>query len=131
MSQRDAFESVCAAVCASRGWQYTSGRIDVGVSGERSQGISVEFFEFEGQEFARFFTTIGSIEHINALRLVNALRVNFGLPHGAMAVRDSDLVIVDTLMVSRPDPHEIASMLNYLGEIADHFEKSFFGTDRH
>ena len=133
MSQRDAFESVCAEVCASRGWRYASERIEVGVGGggERSQGISVEFFEFEDREFVRLFTTIGNIEHINALRLISALRLNFGLPHGAMAVRGSDLVIVDTLMVSHPDPQEIGSMLNYLGETADHFEKSIFGPDHH
>ena len=131
MSKRDAFESVCAEVCASKGWKYASGRIDVGVGVERSQAISVEFFEFEGREFVRLFTTIGSIEHINALRLITALRLNFGLPHGAMAVRGSDLVIVDTLMVSHSDPQEIASMLNYLGETADHFEKSIFGPDHH
>ena len=57
--------------------------------------------------------------------------INFSLPHGAMAVRSDELVMVDTLILADADPGEIEASLEYLAATADHYEASIFGPDVH
>jgi hypothetical protein len=129
VSQRDEFIGRFAAVCAERDWVSSQGQVDVKLEGGRHQVIRLEYFEHDGRELARLVTTIGSTERIRADRLTHALRMNFGLPHGALAVKDEMLVMVDTLVLSHADPEEIDATIRYLAEMADRMEQSIFGPD--
>ena len=79
----------------------------------------------------RLHTVIGSTEHIRAERLTHALRMNFGLPHGSLAVKDEMLVMLDTQLLAEVDLGELDACMIYLAETADRFEQSMFGPDRY
>lgn len=130
-SERQAFDASLSRVCERSGWGQGDLGIEVDLEGGRRQRVSLEFFDFEGRELARFYTTIGSASRIDPLRLTQALRVSFGLPHGALALKDDDLVMVDTLMLGKAQDRKIESALRYLAQTADHFEKTMFGPDEH
>ncbi len=123
------FEAAVVAVCAEQGWQRDRDAIEVPLAGGRHQRVSVEPFEFEGEELVRIASGIGPTEHIDPLHLNTALRLNYGLPHGALALRENQLVLVDTLLADEPDKEEIEAVVSYLAETADHFERTLFGTD--
>ena len=69
------------------------------------------------------------MERIDPLRLNTALHLNFGLPHGALALKNDRLTMVDTLLAEEPDREEIQVSLLYLAEVSDRLEASLFGTD--
>jgi len=129
MSARDAFLGRCAEVCEARQWVSSQGQVDVKLDGGRHQVIRFEYLEHDGRELARLVTTIGSTERIRADRLTHALRMNYGLPHGAMAMKDEMLVMVDTLVLAFADMGEIEASILYLAEMADRMEQSIFGPD--
>lgn len=131
MSARDRFDGICEVVCQEQGWGRSENQIEVKFEEGRRQIVFLDFFDFEGEELVRFYTVIGSIKAMNPLKLTQALRLNFGLPHGALAVRDDELVMIDTLMVEDADRGEVAASAAYLAETGDHFEKTMFGSDRH
>ncbi len=131
MSAREQFEEICRKVCEEQGWNRTDNRIEIKFEAGRHQVVFLEFFDFEDEELVRLYTVIGSTKVMNPMKLTQALRLNFGLPHGALAVRDDELVIIDTLMVEDADPGEIEASASYLAETGDHFEKTMFGSDQH
>lgn len=123
------FEKVLAAVCEERGWTRDKDTVVVPTEGGREQRVNVDAFEFEDEALVRFASGIGPTRHIESLHLTTALRLNYGLAHGALALRDEELVIVDTVLQDEPDAEEIDAVVEYLAEIADHFERTLFGTD--
>ncbi len=131
MSIRDAFEERCAQVCREREWSFADGRVEVRFDDGRQQVVELEFFTFDGREHVRFCSVIGDARRIDSVRLTTALDLNYRLPHGALAKRNDDLVIVATLGLEDANPGEIAATLAYLSETADHYEKSMFGPDTH
>ncbi len=87
--------------------------------------------EFENQELVRLHTTIGQTRALGEERMVLALQINARLAHGALALRDGELVMIDTLMLKDADPAEVEASLSYLALTADYYEKMLFGTDDH
>jgi hypothetical protein len=129
MSAREAFEGLCKSVCEERDWEFDAGRLSVSFASGRHQGITFEHFAFEGQELVRLVSVIGSASRIDSHRLTQALRLNYNLPHGALALRGDALVMVDTLNAEASGAEEIAGAIAYLAETGDHFEASIFGPD--
>ena len=123
------FEAAVVAVCAEQGWQRDGDEIDVPLDGGRHQRVLIEPFEFEGEQLIRVASGIGPSEHIEPLHLNTALRLNYGLPHGALALREDRLMLIDTMLADDPDPEEIEAVVSFLAETADHFERTLFGTD--
>jgi hypothetical protein len=123
------FEAVIDAVCARLGWTRDGDRIELSLEAGRRQTVWLEAFDFEGEALVRVASGVGPTEHIEPLHLNTALRLNYGLPHGALALRGEQLVVVDTLMADEPDEGEIEAVVSYLAETADHFERTLFGTD--
>ena len=123
------FESVLTAVCSQRGWGRAGDEIQVPTEEGRAQLVWVEALEFEDDVLVRFASGIGPTEHIEPLHLNTALRLNYGLAHGALALRGEQLVMVDTVFEDSPDAEEIEAVVEYLAESADHFERTLFGTD--
>ena len=126
---QDEFDSVIDAVCSQQGWQRERDVIEVPIEGGRHQFVSFEHFEFEGEMLVRLASEIGPSEHIEPLHLTTALRLNYGLPYGALALQKDRLVLVDTLMADDPDAEEIEAVARYLAETADQLERTLFGTD--
>jgi len=129
VSARQRFEEVCRQVCEEQGWGRSANQIEVKFPEGRHQIVFLDFFDFEQEELVRLYTVIGSVKGMNPFKLTEALRLNFGLPHGALAVHDDKLVVIDTLMVEDADAGEVEASAAYLAEIGDHFEKTMFGSD--
>ena len=125
------FGEICKRVCEERGWELLPSGVVVKFSDGRHQVVSMEFFEFRGEEQVRLYSTIGGASELGNDSLVTALRVNATLAHGALAVREDDLVVVDTLILRDADPGEIEASISYLAETADYYERIVFGTDDH
>jgi hypothetical protein len=131
MSEQEAFGRMCQRVCEEQGWKLLPSGVEVPCEGTRRQLVSLEFFEHEDEELVRLYTVIGSVEQINSMRLGMALRLNFGLPHGALAVRGEELVMVDTLMLEDADSAEVEAAISYMARTADYYERTIYGTDEH
>jgi hypothetical protein len=128
---RESFGHVCERVCESQGWELVPAGVRVQLPGGRRQVVSMEFFDFESQELVRFYTLIGAAEQLSTERLALALQINARLAHGALAVRDGELIMTDTHLLKDADAAEIEASIGYLAETADYYEKMLFGTDEH
>lgn len=129
MSDRQRFEAVLGTVCDQRSWILTGQQIEVKLESGRRQIVLLDFFEFEETELVRLYTVIGAADRIEPPRL--ALRLNFDLPHGALAVKGDDLVMTDTLVVADADPGEVGPAIAFLAKTGDRFEETLFGPDEH
>ncbi len=131
MSEHEQFSRIYAEVCERRGWVSSPGQADVKLEGGRHQIVRLEFFEHEGQQLCRLASTIGSTRRIRSDKLADALRMNYRLPHGALAVHDDQLMMVDTLMLADADLGEVESSILFLAQMADQLEATMFGPDEH
>lgn len=131
MATKEAFGRLCERVCRDEGWNLLPTGVQIFGPDGRQQVVFLEFFEFENSDLVRLYSIIGSTAALAAERLALALRVNARLAHGALAVRDDELVVTDTLLLADADPGEVSAALRYLAETADYYEKIFFGTDEH
>lgn len=123
------FLAVVDKVCQAHGWTRDRYTIEVPIEDGRRQTVTLDAFDFEDEELVRVASPIGPTEHIDPLHLNTALRLNYGLPHGALAMSEERLVLVDTLLADEPDAEEIEAVIEYLAETADYFERTMFGTD--
>ncbi|UCE85102.1 MAG: hypothetical protein JSU66_12195 [Deltaproteobacteria bacterium] len=131
MATQEVFGQICRRVCQQQGWELLPSGVQITFADGRHQLVSLEFFESEREELVRLYTTIGAVDGMDARRLVAALRINARLAHGALAVRDDALVMIDTLMLEDADAAEIEASIAYLAETADYYEKVLFGTDEY
>ncbi len=131
MSAREAFDRIYIEICRAREWIGQRDQVEVKLASGRRQVVHLQFFENEGREMVRLHTVIGSTERIRPTRLHFALELNYGLPHGAMAVKNEQLIMVDTLILADADPGELEAALAYLATTADYYEASMFGPDAH
>ncbi len=131
LSERERFNRIYSEVCGARQWLAQPSEVEVKLESGRRQIVYLQFFDHQGRSMVRFYTVIGSTERIKPVRLQFALEINYQLPHGAMAVKGSELVMTDTLILADADPSEIEASLAYLAETADHYEASMFGPDVH
>jgi len=126
---KEAFSSVCRRVCEEQGWELLPSGVNVEWPDGRHQVVALEVFHHEQEELVRLFTTIGATGNLTPVRLTIALRINAELAHGAFAVKDDNLVMVDTLMLDDADAGEIEASIRYLAETADYYEKAIFKID--
>jgi len=124
------FCATLEGVCKALGWHLEDDAIEARFENGRRQELSYRFFEFDGQELVRFDTVIGDASLVNPARLTQGLRVTYKLPHGALALKDDSLVMVDTLLVD-DDAAAVEAIVRYLAETADHLELTMFGGDEH
>lgn len=128
-SQHDAFEALCDRVCRRTGWELLPNGVRVHWEDGRHQLVALEFFEHGEGEFVRFSTRIGPVDRLDEERIFMALRVNAGLPHGALAVMHDALVMLDTQILEDADENRVQASVDYLARTADSYEKTLFGTD--
>lgn len=127
----ETFRAVLDQACQKLDWTLGEDTVEARFPNQRHQTVHYEFFDFEGQPLVRLYTTIGDATRVDAMRLAHGLRLSFRLPHGALAVRGDDLVMVDTLPITDASSETLQSVLRYLAETADSLENSMFGGDEH
>jgi len=128
---KEAFANICRRVCDEQGWKLLPAGVRVRCADGRYQLVELEVFQHEHRDLVRLFTTIGAIDSMTPIRLTIALRINAELAHGAFAVKNEHLIMVDTLMLDDADPGEIEAAIRYLAETADYYEKAIFETDEY
>lgn len=118
---REVFRRTLAEVCERNGWRATERQVEIALDDARHRVVHVELFDFDGRHRIRLYVELGSAEGIRPLRLDQALGITFGLPRGALALRERELVMVSTLPADELDPLELEDSLCHLAEQADHF----------
>jgi len=131
VSTREGFATVCRDVCLERGWELLPIGIRVDLPADRSQLVELEFFESEERPLVRLTTRIGSEAEVSEVRIHLALRLNAELAHGAFALREGELVMLDTLLLEDTDRGELEAVVGYLAHTADRYEDRLFGRDEH
>lgn len=126
-----AFAAKCRDVCAAHDWELIPTGVLVRFGDGRQQLVSIEFFEFERQELVRFASAIGPVARMQGDELVTALRTNAEIAHGALAIVDDDLALVDTLLIEGLETTALAATIEFLATSADEFERVVFRTDDH
>ena len=123
------FLAVLDRVCSEHGWTRDRYTLEVPVESGGRQTVLLDAFDFEDEELVRVASPIGPMELTDPLHMNTALRLNYGLPHGSLAMSEDRLVLVDTLLADEPDAEEIEAVIEYLAETAEYFERSIFGGD--
>lgn len=131
MLAKEAFADICRRVCDEQGWELLPAGVRVRCANGRHQLVELEVFQHEREELVRLFTTIGAVDNMTPVRLTIALRINAELAHGAFAVKNDHLIMVETLMLDDADPGEIEAAVRYMAETADYYEKAIFETDEY
>ncbi|MFQ5417666.1 MAG: hypothetical protein ACE5FL_11525 [Myxococcota bacterium] len=126
-----AFADLCRSVCHDNGWELLPSGVRVAWEDGRHQLVELEAIEHQGESLIRLFTTIGSVENLTPVRLTIALRINALLAHGAFAVKDDHLIMVETFLIDGVDEGQVAASIQFLAETADFYENAIFETDRH
>lgn len=131
MTSQESFGSLCQRVCDTRGWELQPTGVVVSWRDGRHQVVSLEVFEYRDQKRARLISEIGTAEDLGEDRLIMALSANAELVHGALAFRDGQLCMTDTIRLEEADEEQLEAAIAYLAETADFYERSIFGTDEH
>ena len=90
-----------------------------------------EIFEYRDEKLVRLLSKIGDADDLGRERLTMALSANAELAHGALAFRDGQLCMTDTLRLEDAEAEPLEAAIAYLAETADFYERSIFGTDEH
>lgn len=129
MATRESFAEILRDLCSQRDWELLPSGVNVIYADGRHQVISFEIREFEERLRVRLATTIGGAKELRTEQLEQALRANFDLAHGALALDGDELRMIDTLPLEEVGPGEIESAVVYLAQMADYYEQSLFHTD--
>ena len=122
------FADSCRAACANQGWELLPTGVLVLLGDGRRQLVSIEFFEYQEEELVRLWSATGPVSALSREQLATALDSNMHLAHGALAIKDDDLCLVDTLP-GDADENDVAACIEFLARSADEYERVVFGTD--
>ena len=131
MASRASFADILRKVCSDRGWELLPSGVNVKHADGRHQVIHFELFDFGEREVVRLVSMIGDATTMSRAQMEQALRANMSLAHGALALKDDELCMTETLSLEESDAGEIESAVDFISELADNYEKILFGTDRH
>lgn len=123
---------VAEMTCATRTEDPEAGEVllTLETPGGRSQEVRAYEFTEDGRSYVRFYTPIGKEGDLPRSILVTAMELNASLAHGAFALYEGRVALVDTLDLAYANSEEGARILGYLGRMADTFEKMAYGLDR-
>ena len=131
MASRRSFAEILRGVCAERGCEFLPNGVNVKHADGRHQVIQFELFELEGREMVRLISMIGDAGSLSQMQMEQALRANMNLAHGALALKDAELCMTDTLSLEESEAGEVDSAVAFIAKLADTYEKLLFGTDQH
>ena len=119
------------AACEAHGWEYFEHGAVIRLPGGRGQRVFLEPVRDGGEIKGRAYTVIGEAAALSATRMEAALAMNFHLQHGALALKERELVMVEPVCLGSMDQAQLADLLRYIAETADRYERGIYGTDRH
>ena len=131
MTSQEHFGQMCRRVCAENDWELLPSGVRLKLAGGRSQLVSLEVFQSRENEMVRVESAIGPAETLGSEGMVDALRANADLSHGALAIRGEDLVLTDTFVIADADAGELEAAIRYLARTADFYEHTLFHKDEY
>jgi hypothetical protein len=105
--------------------------ISLDLKGGRKQTVTLATFTEGGHEFGRLKSKIAPAKALSGERPTTALKMNANLTFGSLVVEGEDLIMQETLMIAETTPAHLLASLQYIGEMADRYEKMLGGGDRH
>ena len=105
--------------------------ITLDLKGGRKQTVTLATFQDGGLEFGRLKSKIAPSKALSGERPTSALRMNAGLTFGSLVIEGDDLIMQETLMLAETTPAHLLASLQYIGEMADRYEKVLGGGDKH
>ena len=130
MSFRDIIDRVASA-CS---WEVTEERdgsicIEVPTGEGRTQMVLITAdMDVADQPIVRYWSVIGPADGIEFER---CLEENARLCYGAFALKEGQLVMMDTQLVQDADPMEVGASISNLAAYADRYERDLFGVDKY
>jgi len=128
---RESFARLCERVCEEQGWKLLPTGVELRWPDGRHQLVALEFLDSEDDDLVRFSTVVGQTRSLKPDRLMLALQANARLAHGALALRDEQLIMTDTFLLADVDAAQIRASIAYLARTADDYERIFFEADEH
>lgn len=125
------FAETCRVVCEEQGWELLPTGVLVRFDDGRRQLVSIELFEFEDESLVRLSSIIGPSDGMSHEELVTALHSNADLAHGALAIRDAEFMLVETLTIEGLGRSALTSAIEFLAQSADETERVIHRTDDH
>lgn len=127
------FREIVDSIAKACGWQVTAEggalSIEVPTGNGRSQVVLItEDQDIADQQIVRYWSVIGPADDIEFRR---CLEENARLCYGAFALKEEQLVLMDTQLVQDADPMEVGAAIGNLAAYADRYERDLFGVDKH
>ena len=121
--------NVFKAICDKNGWELRGEEAVLSLPGGRQQSVFMETSHEDGEDILRIYSVIGDAGLLDENRMRSALGLNYRLRHGALAIRDQQMVLTDTFLTREADHDEVRLSIEYLAKTADQHEKHIYGTD--
>jgi hypothetical protein len=128
------FREIVDSIAKACGWQVSSEKsktlsIEVPTGSGRSQIVLItEDQDIAEQQIVRYWSVIGPADDIEFRK---CLEENARLCYGAFALKDEQLVLMDTQLVQDADPMEVGAAIGNLAAYADRYERDLFGVDKY
>jgi hypothetical protein len=128
------FREIVDSIAAACNWQVSeedngSICIEVPTGSSRTQMVLItNDVDIADQPIVRYWSVIGAAEGIEFRR---CLEENAKLAYGAFALKDDQLVLMDTQLVQDADPMEVGASVGNLAAYADRYERDLFGVDKY
>ena len=122
--------SVFKAICDKNGWECRGNEAVLSLDAGRQQSVFMETSAEGGEDILRIYSVIGDAGVLDESRMRSALNLNYRLRHGALGIRENQLVLTDTFLTREADHDEVRLSVEYLARTADQHEKHIYGTDK-
>lgn len=127
------FREIVDSIAKACGWRVTGKGAELSVevptgAGRTQVVVITEDQDIAEQKIVRYWSVIGPADDIDFRR---CLEENSRLCYGAFAVKDEQLVLMDTQLVQDADPMEVGASIGNLAAYADRFERDLFGVDKY
>ncbi len=128
------FREIVDSIAEACGWHVTEEKgdslcVEVPTGNGRSQMVLItEDTDIADQAIVRYWSVIGPAADVEFRR---CLGENARLSYGAFALKDENLVLLDTQLVQDADPMEVGASIGNLAAYADRYERDLFGHDKY
>lgn len=121
------YEATLDRICRSNGWVLgeDKGQVVLGIPGGDGGQIAVvvdEFQDSSGQQALRFWAAVAPQSKVKPDQ---ALGVNAQLPHGALALKDGQLVMLATRVLNQTSPADLTTILSAVAYYAAFYRKHY------
>ena len=125
------FTTLLQQVCSYQGWAWAHAedggyRVEVPTEYGRSQVVQLSPGQDpDGRPMAIIWSVICQTSEIGDPYYL--LRLNCDLSYGALAVRDPEVLMIETQLIETADPEEVMRAVFYVARDADRLEQQVYG----